>query len=56
MKPEYFGTHSICKGAITHAACGVMSSPQIAFICICANWKMPGIMNRYIWYENVGDQ
>ena len=56
MKPEYFGTHSIQKGAITHAACGVMHSPPIASICICANWKMPGVMNRYIRYENAGDQ
>jgi hypothetical protein len=33
-----------------------MSSPQIEFICICANWKMQGVMNRYIWYEPARDQ
>jgi hypothetical protein len=56
LKPEYFGTHSICKGAITHAACGVTVSPPIASICIRANWKMSGVMNRYIRFEAAGDQ
>ena len=55
LKPEYFGTHSIRKGAITHAACGVTVSPPIASICIRANWKMPGVMNRYIRFESAGD-
>ena len=44
------------KGAVTHVACGVTSSPPIASICIRANWKMPGVMNRYIKYEAAGDQ
>jgi hypothetical protein len=56
MKPEYFGVHSIRKGAITHAECGVTSSPPIASICIHANWKMPEVMNRYTRYENARDQ
>ena len=51
IDPQYFGTHSIRKGALTHVACGITSSPSIASICIRANWKMPGVMNRYIWYE-----
>lgn len=55
LKPEYFGTHSIRKGAITHAACGVTVSPPIASICIRANWKMTGVMNRYIRFESAGD-
>jgi hypothetical protein len=56
VKPEFFGTHSLRKGAITFAACGVTVSPPIASICIRANWKMPGVMNRYIRFEAVGDQ
>ncbi|KAL3769767.1 hypothetical protein ACHAWO_011295 [Cyclotella atomus] len=56
IKPEFFGTHSLRKGAITFAACGVTVSPPIASICIRANWKMPGVMNRYIRFEAVGDQ
>ena len=55
LKPEYFGTHSISKGAITHAACAVTVSPLIASVCIRANWKMPDVMNRYIWFESAGD-
>ena len=52
---EYFGTHCIPKGAVTHVAYGVTSSPPIVSICIRANWKLPGVMNRYIGYETVGD-
>lgn len=56
MNPKYFGTHSMRKGAVTHIASGVTSSPPIASICIRANWKMPGVMNRYIKWESAGDQ
>jgi hypothetical protein len=55
IHPEYFGTHSIRKGSVTHVACGITSSPPIASICIRANWKMPGVMNHYIRYEVAGD-
>ncbi len=53
---EYFGTHSIRKGSITHGTCGVVNGPPIASICIRANWKMPGIMNRYMRYESAGEE
>ena len=56
MIPEQFGTHSIRKGAVTHISTGTTSCPPIASICLRANWKMPGVMNRYIKYENAGDQ
>jgi hypothetical protein len=56
LDAEYFGTHSIRKGSITHGACGVVNGPPIASICICANWKMPGIMNCYMRYESAGDE
>lgn len=55
MPPAYFGTHSIRKGAATFCATGVTSSPPIASICIRCDWKMPGVMNRYIRFENAGD-
>ena len=45
ITPEYFGTHSLRKGAVTFVACGVTSSPPICSICIRANWKLPGVMN-----------
>ena len=56
FNPDDFGTHCLCKGAVTHVACGVTSSPPIASICIRANWVMPGVMNQYIKYEGAGDQ
>ena len=54
--PEDFGTHSIRKGAATHIATGSTACPPIASICLRANWAMPGVLNRYIKYENAGDQ
>lgn len=42
------------KGAVTHVACGILLSSPIASICICAHWKMLGVMNRYIKYEAAG--
>ena len=54
--PEDFGTYSIRKGAATHMATGSTACPQIASICLCANWAMPGVLNRYIKYENARDQ
>jgi hypothetical protein len=56
LDPKYFGTHSMRKGAVSFVASGITSSPPIASICIRANWKMPGVMNRYIKYESAGDQ
>jgi len=56
MPPEHFGTHSIRKGAVTHIATGTIASPPIASICLRANWAMPGVLNRYIRFENAGDQ
>lgn len=56
MPPQYFGTHSVRKGAVTHISTGITSCPPIASICLRANWSMPGVMNRYIKYENAGDQ
>ncbi len=56
MPPQQFGTHSIRKGAMTHISTGPTSCPPIASICLHANWAMPGVMNRYIKYENAGNQ
>ena len=56
MNPNFYGTHSMRKGAVTFIASGITSAPPIASICIRANWKMPGVTNRYIKYEDAGDQ
>ena len=55
IAPEDFGTHSIRKGGATHVATGSTACPPIACICLRANWAMPGVLNRYIKYENAGD-
>ena len=56
ITPDDFGTHLIQKGAATHLATGSTASPPIASICLRANWVMPGVLNRYMRYENAGDQ
>jgi hypothetical protein len=43
LPAQYFGTHSIRKGAASFVACGIISCPPITSICIRANWKMPGV-------------
>ena len=56
MSPDFFGTHSLRKGAATHVATGSTACPPIALICLRANWAMPGVLNRYIKFEDAGDQ
>ena len=56
ITPDDFGTDLIQKEAATHLATGSTASPPIASICFPANWAMPGVLNRYIRYENAGDQ
>jgi hypothetical protein len=56
--PVYEHSTSSCKTIVafaTFCATGITSSPPIASVCICANWNMPGVMNRYIRFENAGD-
>ena len=50
------GTHSARKGAATHAASGCTVSPAMAAICNRAQWKMGGTRDKYIKFENAGDQ
>ena len=56
MTPADFRTHSIRKGAATYVSTGSTACPPIASICLRTNWAMPGVLNRYIKYENAGDQ
>jgi hypothetical protein len=56
LQPGYFGTHSIRKSSITHGSCRDVNGPPIASICICGNGKMPGVMNRYMWYKSASDE
>ena len=56
ISPADFGIHLIRKGAVTYVSTGSMTCPPIAFICIRANWTMPGILSRYIKFESDGDE
>jgi hypothetical protein len=55
LNPDYFGSHSIHKGAAMHIASGTTSCPPIANIHIRAGWHMPGVLNCYLKFEAAGD-
>ena len=56
VKAGRIGSHSARKGAATLAASGCTVSPSMAAICNRAGWKMGGTRDKYIKYENAGDQ
>ena len=56
MLPANFGTHSIQKSTTTHVSTGSTTRPLIVSIYLRANWAMPGVLSRYIKYENAGDR
>jgi hypothetical protein len=56
VKEGTIGSHSARKGAATLAASGCTVSPSMASICNRAQWKMGGTRDKYIKFENAGDQ
>ena len=56
VKSGSIGTHSARKGSATLAASGCTVAPSMAAICNRAGWKMGGTRDKYIKYENAGDQ
>ena len=50
------GSHSIRKGAASYCASGSTISPPIVSICLRANWSIGGSKERYLKFENAGDQ
>ena len=48
--------HSWRKGSASFAASGSTAAPSIITICLRANWKLPGSLNRYLFLEHAGDQ
>ena len=50
------GAHSIRKGAATYACSGTTVSPSIVAICLRAGWSIAGAKERYLKFENAGDQ
>ena len=56
VQNETFGSHSLQKGSATFAASGSTMTPSMAAICNRAGWKMGGTRDKYIKFENAGDQ
>ena len=56
VRPGVIGSHSARKGAATLAASGCTVSPSMASICTRAGWKLGGTRDKYIKFENAGDQ
>ena len=56
VENETFGSHSLCKGSSTFAGSGSTMAPSMASICNRAGWKMGGTRDKYIKFENAGDQ
>jgi hypothetical protein len=53
---ENIGCHSVRKGAATYCASGSTVAPPIVSICLRAGWAISGSKERYLKYENAGDQ
>jgi hypothetical protein len=51
-----FGSHSVRKGVATWVAAGCTVSPPIVSLCLRAGWSLGGVKDRYLFYENAGDQ
>ena len=56
VEVESFGPHSLRKGSATFVGSGSTMVPSMAAICNQAGWKMGGTRDKYIKFENAGDQ
>ena len=56
VDPEELGTHSIRKGAAAYCCAGVHPGPPIVSICLRAGWTIGRVKERYLKYENAGDE
>jgi len=54
--PDELGTHSIRKGAATYCCAGVHPGPPIVSVCLRAGWTIGRVKERYLKYENAGDE
>ncbi|KAK1935028.1 hypothetical protein P3T76_010794 [Phytophthora citrophthora] len=50
-----FGTHSTRKGAATYVSSCSTSGPFTASICLRAGWKLPGVQDKYVYFEAADD-
>ena len=53
---ENLGRHSIQKGAASYCSSGSKLSLSIVSICLYSVWTISGSKERYLKYENDGDQ
>jgi hypothetical protein len=56
ISPGDLGSHLARKGASSHACAGIMISPPMMSIYLCAMWSMGHIKERYLHYEKAGNQ
>jgi hypothetical protein len=54
--PDDFGSHSLRKGAGTFATSGSTIGASIVSLHHRMGWKMGGVMDRYLRFEDAGDQ
>ena len=53
---DEIGSHSIRKGAATYCCAGVHPGPPIVSVCLRAGWTIGRVKERYLKYENAGDE
>ena len=56
VDPDEIGSHSIRKGAATYCCAGVHPGPPIVSVCLRAGWTIGRVKERYLKYENAGDE
>ena len=50
------GSHSIRKGAATYCCTGCHPGPPIISVCLRAGWTLGSVKERYLRYDNAGDE
>jgi hypothetical protein len=56
VNPDKLGTHSTRKGAATYVSSGTTAAPSAAAVCLRAGWSIDGVTQRYLRYDQAGDQ
>ena len=50
------GSHSIRKGGATYCCAAANPAPPIVSVCLRAGWSLGRVKERYLKYENTGDE
>lgn len=50
------GSHSIRKGGATYCCAAANPAPPIVSVCLRAGWTLGRVKERYLKYENTGDE